>query len=57
VVLNAAAAIYLGGGANTIEGGVTRAESAIDSGRAYETLERLAADCRVAAGTAGEVAT
>lgn len=57
VLLNAAAAIYIGGGANTIEGGVTRAESAIDSGRAYETLERLAADSRVAAGTAGEVAS
>lgn len=41
VLLNAAAAIYLGGSATTIEGGLTRAETSIDSGRAYETLEQL----------------
>jgi anthranilate phosphoribosyltransferase len=41
VLLNAAAAIYLGGSATTIERGLTRAETSIDSGRAYETLEQL----------------
>lgn len=41
VLLNAAAAIYLGGSATTIGGGISRAEASIDTGRAYEILERL----------------
>jgi anthranilate phosphoribosyltransferase len=38
-VLNAGAAIYVGGGADTIEAGVRRAEDAIDSGAAREVME------------------
>src|SRR4051794_13879823 len=41
VVLNGGAAIYLGGAAETIADGVRRAEEAIDSGAAGETLERF----------------
>ena len=41
VVLNAGAAIYVGGGADTLEAGVRRAEEAIDSGAAREVLERF----------------
>src|SRR5680860_432542 len=40
-VLNAAAAIYVGGGAGSIEQGARRAEEAIDSGAAAEKLERF----------------
>ena len=40
-VLNAGAAIYVGGGAGTIEAGVRRAEEAIDSGAAGQLLERF----------------
>jgi anthranilate phosphoribosyltransferase len=40
-VLNAGAAIYVGGGADTIEAGVRRAEEAIDSGAAREVMERF----------------
>jgi anthranilate phosphoribosyltransferase len=41
VVLNAGAAIYVGGGADTLEAGVRRAEETIDSGAARELLERF----------------
>jgi anthranilate phosphoribosyltransferase len=40
-VLNAGAAIYVGGGADTLEAGVRRAEEAIDAGAAREILERF----------------
>jgi anthranilate phosphoribosyltransferase len=39
-LLNAGAAIYVGGDADTIEAGVRRAEEAIDSGAAREVMER-----------------
>jgi anthranilate phosphoribosyltransferase len=39
--LNAGAAIYVGGGADSIEHGVRRAEEAIDSGAAHDVLERF----------------
>jgi anthranilate phosphoribosyltransferase len=42
-VLNAGAAIYAGGGADTLEGGVRAAEQAIDRGAAAELLERFVA--------------
>ena len=41
VVLNAAAAIYLGGCADTLEAGARAAEEAIDSGAARDALERF----------------
>ncbi|HEX8742391.1 MAG TPA: anthranilate phosphoribosyltransferase [Thermoleophilaceae bacterium] len=41
VVLNAGAAIYVGGGADDLEAGVRAAESAIDSGAARAALERF----------------
>jgi anthranilate phosphoribosyltransferase len=40
-VLNAGAAIYAGGGADTLEAGVRAAEKAIDSGAAAAALERF----------------
>jgi anthranilate phosphoribosyltransferase len=40
-VLNAAAAIYVGGRAGTLEEGVVRAGESIDSGAASDALERL----------------
>jgi anthranilate phosphoribosyltransferase len=40
-VLNAGAAIYVGGRAGTLEAGVSAAEEAVDSGAARETLQRL----------------
>ncbi len=40
-VLNAGAAIYAGGGAESLEGGVRAAEQAIDSGAAAGALERF----------------
>jgi len=39
-LMNAGAAIYVGGAADTIEAGARRAEEAIDSGVAMEVLER-----------------
>ncbi len=42
-VLNAGAAIYVGGGDETLEESVRAAEAAIDDGRAADTLDRLAA--------------
>ena len=45
-VLNAGAAIYVGGGASSIEAGVRRAEEAIDSGAAHDLLGRFVARTR-----------
>ena len=45
-VLNAGAAIYVGGAADSIEHGVRRAEEAIDSGAASDVLERFVARTR-----------
>jgi anthranilate phosphoribosyltransferase len=46
VVLNAGAAIYVGGGADTLEAGARAAEGAIDSGAALDALERFVARSR-----------
>ena len=40
-MLNAGAAIYAGGGADTLEQGVRAAERAIDAGAAAEALDRF----------------
>jgi anthranilate phosphoribosyltransferase len=48
VVLNAGAAIYVGGGAETLEAGVRRAEDAIDDGSATAVLERFVERTRAA---------
>jgi len=45
-VLNAGAAIYVGGGAQTLADGVRLAERTIDSGAAADTLERFVARTR-----------
>ncbi|MGI8944863.1 MAG: anthranilate phosphoribosyltransferase [Thermoleophilaceae bacterium] len=45
-VLNAGAAIYVGGGADSIEAGVRAAEMAIDCGAARDVLERFVARTR-----------
>ena len=45
-VLNAGAAIYVGGGAELLEEGVRKAEQAIDSGAAQAALERFVARTR-----------
>jgi len=50
VLLNAAAAIYVGGLAADLEEGVAKAASAIDSGAAANVLERLIAATAGAAG-------
>lgn len=52
VVLNAAAALYVSGVAASLEDGVQRATTAIDSGAAREKLERLAAFTQAEAGEA-----
>lgn len=41
VLMNAGAALYLGGRADTMKAGIALAAELIDSGKAYETLERL----------------
>lgn len=41
VLLNAGATLYAGGIADSIEDGIHKAAEAIDSGKAYETLEKL----------------
>jgi anthranilate phosphoribosyltransferase len=46
VVLNAAAAIYVGGQADSLEAGARAAEEAIDSGKAREAMERFVARTR-----------
>ena len=43
MVLNAAAALYVAGRADSIPEGVTLAESVLDSGQALARLERLRA--------------
>jgi anthranilate phosphoribosyltransferase len=43
VVVNAGAAVYVGGGAASLEEGVRAAETAIDSGAALDALERFVA--------------
>ena len=43
VLLNAAAALIVGGLAANLAGGVTRAAAAIDSGAALKALDRLVA--------------
>ena len=43
VLLNAGAAIYVGGAAASLEAGVVEAAEAIDSGEAKVLLERLVA--------------
>jgi anthranilate phosphoribosyltransferase len=50
-VLNAGAAIYVGGGVDDLRAGVRRAEEAIDSGAAAETLERFVERTRELAGS------
>ncbi|MBV8430690.1 MAG: anthranilate phosphoribosyltransferase [Solirubrobacterales bacterium] len=45
-VLNAGAAIYAGGGADTLADGVRQAEAAIDAGAAAQALERFVARTR-----------
>ena len=42
-VLNAGAAIYVGGKSNTVEEGIAKASEAIDSGRAQQVLDKLIA--------------
>jgi anthranilate phosphoribosyltransferase len=51
VVLNAGAAIYVGGGADTLEAGARAAEQAIDSGAAREALARFVERTRELAPT------
>ena len=41
VLMNAGAALYIGGKAETMKEGVALAAELIDSGKALETLERL----------------
>jgi anthranilate phosphoribosyltransferase len=43
VAVNAGAAIYVGGGAGSLEEGVRRAEEALDSGSALDAMERFVA--------------
>jgi anthranilate phosphoribosyltransferase len=43
VVVNAGAAVYVGGGASSLEEGVRAAETAIDSGAALDAMERFVA--------------
>ena len=41
VLMNAGAALYIGGKAETMKDGVALAAKIIDSGKAFKTLERL----------------
>ncbi len=50
VILNAAAALYVGGAADSLIGGVQRAENALDAGAGWECLEALRDASRRAAG-------
>jgi anthranilate phosphoribosyltransferase len=52
VLLNAGAAIYVGGKAKTVEAGIDKARKAIASGAAKETLERFVAFTQKAAAKA-----
>ncbi len=49
-VMNAGAAIYVGGGAGSLEAGVRRAEEAIDARTAREVMEKFVARSRELAG-------
>jgi anthranilate phosphoribosyltransferase len=49
VLLNAGAAIYVGGGAESLESGIAKAADAIDDGAAKSLLERLVAATAAAA--------
>ena len=49
VLLNAGAAIYVGGGAESLAAGVEKAAATIDSGAAAELLGRLIAATAAAA--------
>jgi anthranilate phosphoribosyltransferase len=49
-VANAGAAIYVGGGADSIEAGVRAAEEAIDSGAARDAMERFVRQTQALAG-------
>jgi anthranilate phosphoribosyltransferase len=50
VLVNAGAAIYVGGGADSLEAGTVRAAEAIDSGAALDALERFVAYTQQAVG-------
>jgi anthranilate phosphoribosyltransferase len=50
VLLNAGAAIYVGGVAESLESGVAAAAEAVDSGAAKDLLERLVAATGAAGG-------
>lgn len=52
VVLNAGAALYVAGRADSVEDGVAEAERIIDAGAAYDALERLREASRKAAAQA-----
>ena len=41
ILMNAGAALYIGGKADSIREGITLAEQLIDSGKAFETLQKL----------------
>ena len=43
VLVNAGAAVYVGGRADSLEAGVRRAEEALDSGAALSAMERFVA--------------
>jgi anthranilate phosphoribosyltransferase len=51
VLVNAAAAIAAGGGAQNIQGGIVAAEHSIDSGAAWTKLEKVVAFCHQEGGT------
>jgi anthranilate phosphoribosyltransferase len=55
VLLNAAAAIYVGGAASSLAEGVERAAEAIDSGRAAELLDRLVSETAAPGDRVGEL--
>jgi anthranilate phosphoribosyltransferase len=50
LALNAGAAIYVGGGADSMGGGVNRARAILAAGRALETVERMRAASHEDAG-------
>jgi anthranilate phosphoribosyltransferase len=52
VVVNAGAAIYVGGRASSVAEGVRAAERAIDSGAALDSLERFVRHTQTLAGAA-----
>ena len=49
-LLNAGAAIYVAGGATDLGGGIARATQAVDSGAAFDVLDRLATRSRELSG-------